>query len=182
MVQGRVAHTVTLLPNGQVLVAGGFDLSDGVRYLATAEIYDPATGTWSPTGSMADPRSGHGATLLSDGIVLVEGGSNLSTLATAELYDPASGTWVRASRMNSRFLHHDLVSAKDFPPLQRFGSGCHTMADQVDARDLDRADTIIDAEGGRGANLTFNIFAGSLRDPLSEIAEAVRNPFFSVEN
>src|SRR5438309_4456758 len=83
-------HTATLLPNGKVLVAGGGDI-DGIH--PSAELYDPASGTWSATGSLATPRSGHTATLLPNGKVLVAGGGDGSILASAELYDPASGTW-----------------------------------------------------------------------------------------
>ena len=57
--------------------------------LASAELYDPSSGTWSPTGGMLKARSGHTATLLADGTVLVTGGGG-SALVTAELYDPGS--------------------------------------------------------------------------------------------
>ena len=77
-----------MLPNGKVLLAGG---SNGGA-LASAELYDPASGTWTATGSLGTAR--HTATLLPTGKVLVAGGSNSSGfLASAELYDPASGTW-----------------------------------------------------------------------------------------
>ena len=67
-------HTATLLPNGQVLVAGG----DGITgHLATAELYDPATGMWTATGSMATARFFHTATLLPNGQVLVAGGFDM---------------------------------------------------------------------------------------------------------
>ncbi len=61
-------QSATVLVDGRVLVAGG--LISGV-YLTSAELYDPASGTWSITGSLNTPRSGHTATLLSDGRVLV---------------------------------------------------------------------------------------------------------------
>ena len=67
----RYHHTATLLPNGKVLVAGGFD---GSGYLASAELYDPASGTWTATGSLATARDYHTATLLPNGKVLVAGG------------------------------------------------------------------------------------------------------------
>ena len=93
---GRTGHTATLLPDGTVLVAGGQPCGKDDAYLATAERYDPATGAWSAAGSMADPREGHTAALLSDGTVLVAGGRNLSdgsgvayTINSAELYLPA---------------------------------------------------------------------------------------------
>ena len=64
----RAAHTATLLPNGQVLVAGGYGDSGLLR---SAELYDPAAGSWIATGSMATARSQHTATLLLNGEVLV---------------------------------------------------------------------------------------------------------------
>src|SRR5438874_6164324 len=91
LAMARRGHTATLLPNGKVLVAGGFiGLIGSVR--AGAELYDPASGTWSATGSLATARRGHTATLLPNGKVLVSGGFGASILASAELYDPASGT------------------------------------------------------------------------------------------
>ena len=86
LVVARSRHTATLLPDGRVLVVGGqtIDLA-GITTTATAELYDPLTGTWSPTGSMTTPRSRHTTILLLDGKVLVAGGrsNNLAT-ATAE--------------------------------------------------------------------------------------------------
>jgi hypothetical protein len=76
-------HTATLLRDGRVLVAGGQGLG---TYLAEAEIYDPAAGTWTVTGSLNNARGLQTATLFSDGIVLVAGGFNGSILASAELF------------------------------------------------------------------------------------------------
>ena len=90
----RYLHTATLLQNGKVLVAGGFDVDFFLDEplgppLNTAELYDPETGAWNFTGNLNTPRGTHTATLLRDGKVLVVGGSGDS----AELYDPQTGTW-----------------------------------------------------------------------------------------
>jgi N-acetylneuraminic acid mutarotase len=75
-------------PNGKVLVAGGVNGNAISTALASAELYDPATGTWSSTGSLATARFNHTATLSPTGQVLVAGGvsSSSAALASAELF------------------------------------------------------------------------------------------------
>jgi subtilisin-like proprotein convertase family protein len=86
----RMDHTATLLPNGKVLIVGGYD----GEFQATAELYDPTTGVFTPTGSMSTPRVYHTATLLPNGKVLVVGGQSDSVYHnSAELYDPVTGTF-----------------------------------------------------------------------------------------
>ena len=99
----RLDHTATLLPNGKVLVAGGVtDSGSGPFATNSAELYDPATRRWSRTGSLNTGRSGHTATLLQNGKVLVAGGFNSSgnPLLSAELYNPATETWSRTGNLN----------------------------------------------------------------------------------
>jgi N-acetylneuraminic acid mutarotase len=93
MLEGRVDHAAALLPGGRVLVAGGTNsVVDAGTRSASAELYDPATGSWTATESMLVARGGYTATLLGDGTVLVAGGNGTSAyLASAELYDAGSG-------------------------------------------------------------------------------------------
>jgi galactose oxidase-like protein len=88
----RVGHTATLLKNGKVLIAGGSSTPDHWQPLSSAELYDPATGIFTPTGDMTWPQLGHTATLLPDGKVLIVGRPTNHTLM-ADLYDSESGTF-----------------------------------------------------------------------------------------
>ncbi|HMV82242.1 MAG TPA: kelch repeat-containing protein [Blastocatellia bacterium] len=100
----RSGHTSTRLPDGKVLLAGG---NDGKQALASAELFDPATGRFTATGSMTSPRFAHEATLLPNGKVLITGGKNgYSQYTSAELYDPATGRFAVTGNMQiSREAH-----------------------------------------------------------------------------
>ena len=94
----------TLLADGRVLVAGGIDwYTDNGKVYDLAELYDPATGKWTPTGSLAAPRYQQNATRLDDGRVLAVGGyrdQNADTLlASTELYDPSAGRWQESGEL-----------------------------------------------------------------------------------
>ena len=99
----RLYHTATLLPNGQLLVVGGSSSLAGwpPPALASAELYNPATGTWTTTGSLNTGRWGHMAALLTNGKVLVVGGEITGGAYTpgAELYDPSTGKWTRTGSL-----------------------------------------------------------------------------------
>jgi Galactose oxidase, central domain/Kelch motif len=106
----RYQHTATLLPDGKVLVAGGLDRPGYTGYFttATAEVYDPKSGTWAVTGSLNNARFWHTSTLLPNGKVLVAGGNSTDNVAfaSAELYDPAAGIWTPTGSLNiPRFQH-----------------------------------------------------------------------------
>ena len=106
----RAFHTATLLPNGKVLVAGGETYSNGGFYFSSAELYDPATGTWTATGALNTTHSSHTATLLPNGKVLLTGSDTGygSGGSSAELYDPATGTWTATGALNTG--RHDLAA------------------------------------------------------------------------
>jgi hypothetical protein len=111
---GIFGHTATLLPNGKVLLAGGF-INSVWDYGASASdngagLYDSATGVLSGTGNMSANRADHTATLLANGKVLIAGGADQDQsetgLASAELYDPSAGTFTQTGSMAvGRFLH-----------------------------------------------------------------------------
>lgn len=132
----RAGHTAVLLPNGDVLLAGGFDQG---TVLDSAELYQPATGRFTPTGTMNARRSGHTATLLRDGRVLIAGGNfNLTDVhASAELFDPATGSFNRVGEMTTPRVVHSATLLHDGTVLlaggsARFRSGVLASAELFD--------------------------------------------------
>ncbi len=108
MQTSREFFTATLLANGEVLAAGGENSNLVFPFLSSAELYNPATGKWSATGSLNTGRYNHTATLLSNGQVLMVGGG--AHLASTELYNPASGTFSVAANLNTGRTDHSTVS------------------------------------------------------------------------
>ncbi|WP_166664435.1 Kelch repeat-containing protein [Actinophytocola oryzae] len=109
MTDARTDHRAVLLDDGRVLVVGGLlPTDDSAAALTGCELYDPATGAWTATGDLRQPRAGHQAVLLFDHRVLVTGGDPVLApdgsfdphgLATAELFHPWIGTWRPAPPM-----------------------------------------------------------------------------------
>ena len=111
-------HNAVLLGNGKVLVVGGIaswpDATDGQAAITTdvCELYDPATGTWSITGSLAREAWLMAVTLCPDGKVLASGGTGAGGL-TFELYDPGTGTWGPPGSLPEPHMSHVGVRLSD---------------------------------------------------------------------
>jgi hypothetical protein len=122
MSTARENPTATLLKDGTVLVVGGYSVDSNREPLASAEIYDPATGAFSPTGPMAIGRRNHTATLLEDGRVLVAGGYNgidgntdgSGNVNAPEIYDPVKRTFSATG---------DMLSARRYPSATMLPNG-----------------------------------------------------------
>lgn len=106
----RAGHTATLLPDGRVLVVGGYE-AEGLPPLASAELFDPATSLFVATGGLAEARGGHTATPLPDGRVLIAGGFGTAgePLASVEVYDPSAAVFAPAAPMPVARASHAAV-------------------------------------------------------------------------
>jgi hypothetical protein len=175
--------SATLLSNGKVLVIG---------VGASAELYDPSTGVFSPTGSMSAMRQYHTATLLQTGQVLITGGNtNFTTSATAELYDPTTGTFslttgsmttARSSHTATllqngqvliaggfNFTNGVLDSAEIYDPGSGtfFGTGSMQTVRQTATATLLNNGKVLIAGGSSGSGVFYTISEAELYDPSS---------------
>jgi hypothetical protein len=147
LASARGYQTATLLSDGRVLIAGGGAAvwpgvitappADGA-FLSSAELYDPKTGTFSPTGSLATPRETHTATLLDDGRVLIAGGNDTSDhgVATAELYDPKTGTFSPTGSMTTSRAFHTATLLSDGRVLIIGGGRAAWTGDVLDTAEI----------------------------------------------
>jgi hypothetical protein len=175
MATARRGHTATRLADGRVLIAGGVTCCDAAGEVLTgaAEVYDPGTGAFHPTGSLVTARALHTATLLADGRVLVTGGFvavDGSTTAAAEIYDPSTGAFSAAGVMQASRTGHHALLLTDGRVLVLGGMQASTATDLFDpAEELWRPGPILQpAWGASTATLLRNgrvlVFGGE--DPL----------------
>ncbi len=100
MLEPRQGHSATVLPDGRILIAGGWP-REGTAPLSSAEVYEPETGRFEPTGSLSMGRGGATAIPLADGRVLVAGGqiAGGESTATAEVFDPRRNAFTPVAPM-----------------------------------------------------------------------------------
>jgi len=188
MANARATHTVTLLADGRVLVAGGSD-SFGA-YPAAAEIYAPATNSWLTTGSLNTPRGEHTATLMNDGRVLIAGGRSSTGVvqSSTEIFDPATSLWtvgpaMRFARVghnatllnNGRVLIAGLYNVADLynPATNTMSAGGSDPVARFEALLVTMADgRVLMAGGSMGATVWSS---ASLYDPATNTWAAASN-------
>lgn len=136
----RHGHGAALLPDGRVLILGGettVDLGSGSDQVTTAEVWDPATGRFTPHGATRDGRSLHALARLDDGTFLVVGGRNQngSPTGTTEIFDAARGTSIAGPEMNDWRIR---ATATRLPGGEVLIVGGHNSGQPVVAVDLFR--------------------------------------------
>jgi len=188
----RSSHTATLLQNGMVLVASGFPGETYPGHWATAELYDPASGTWTFTGKLNRPRFSHTATLLQNGMVLVAGGttSNYKLTAKAELYDPASGTWTETDSLNTARSSHTATLLQNGMVLVAGGVSHQGMAASAQLYDPTRGSWT--ATGGLSTGRAFHtatllqngmvLVAGGKDTPSAELYDPASGTWTATDN
>jgi Tol biopolymer transport system component len=138
----RRGHTATLLSDGRVLAVGGENSSG---FVAAAEIFDAATGTFSYSGNLSTPRADHTATLLSDGRVLIAGGCGDSgPLNSTEIFDPATGAFAAGPSM---------IGARSGHSATKLGDGRIVLAGGDTAGSLEIYDPLVNTLAPVDANL-----------------------------
>ena len=188
----RAAHTATALPDGRVLVAGGFVEKGSAK---GAEVYDSRAGRFSSLPPMITTRHSHTATLLHDGRVLIVGGygDGTATLATAEIFDPATNSFASTGSLLAARAGHvavllqngkvlvaggvgpgwDFLSSAELfdPATGRFSTtGSMTVAREshVGVRLVDGRVLIVGGHRGRRADITLYASA-EMYDPASGV-------------
>ena len=181
----RGLQTATLLTDGRVMVVGGQTVTAGsVSYFSSGELYDPATGAFTATGSMHDARESHTATLLQDGRVLIVGGQNDQVLASAELYDPKTGKFSPTGAMAKPRENQTATLLTDGRVLVAGGNG--TGGDAAPLATAEIYDPKTGAFSSTGSMSTARLRAGATRLSDGRVLivggeDANLSPIFSAE-
>jgi hypothetical protein len=114
----RSTHTATLLADGRVLIVGGAGAWEADNGAPAAELFDPATGSFTAVPMLFGMRAGHTATLLRDGTVLIAGGRKQTTelanpILETERFDPESNTFANAGTLRSYRMNHTATLLRD---------------------------------------------------------------------
>ena len=166
----RGAFAATPLLDGRVLFSGG--QRDG-RTLASAEIYDPATGTFAVTAPMREARAAHAAVRLRDGRVLVIGGSAGSrVLRSAEVFDPRTRRWSRAGALRVARHKHGAVPLRDGSVLVVGGSDERDWRGRLASAELWEARTRRFVSAGELATRRFKLADAVVRLPSGRVLVA----------
>jgi hypothetical protein len=128
----RAGHTATLLPNGMVLIAGGFT-KNGLT--ASAEVYNPASQMFVIVGSVSVARGGATATLLLNGDVLITGGGDVIATASADLFHPATNQFSPTGAMTTPRLAHTATLLPDGKVLMLGGASDRTVLSSAELYD-----------------------------------------------
>lgn len=145
MIVGREAHEAILLPNGKVLLIGGYD---GQHYIDSIELFDPCTSKFAAAGKLLEARGGAVAVLLPAGAgkdagkILIMGGASGETernrvvLGSAELFDPNTGTSVKVGDMSTRRYKHAATLLADGRVLITGGSDDRDWGNMYDTAEI----------------------------------------------
>jgi hypothetical protein len=134
MISPHQFHTATLLPNGTVLVVGGYGYTNGIPVSQGSEIYDPVTSTWAGAGGLFPTPAEHTATLLPNGTVLVAGGRDDVTgfaLANAQIYDPVANSWTATGSMTTARADHTATLLPNGTVLVAGGIGSEPASAEI---------------------------------------------------
>ena len=160
----RSEHTATTLKDGRVLIVGG--VGTGWTFLSDAEIYDPASGRFTPVGKMSVPRESHTATLLTDGRVLITGGhkdrrSAMTIFSKSEVFDPSKNVFESVSDMKVKRHKHAAAMLNDGKVVIIGGS------DERDSQGAYTSIEVFDPKLGEFA------LAGEMRRPRYKLNAAI---------
>lgn len=189
MLTARSYHTATLLPNGKVLVVGGYGSVGyyGNGSLNSTELFDPATGTWTATAPMTTPRYGHAATLLPDGRVLVLGGASITypggtaqkdILSSAEIYDPAMNSWTMIGGLKTPRVGPKAIPLRTGPNAGKvlIIAGCTTgYPNRLSSVELFDPNTGTSTDGAS----TAYTYCGTIALPLADGRVFIMEPYYA---